>query len=82
MRIRIERIRGQSDRFGWMLSTITTAGQDQCNGIPRFVSSAIDINGTESKDTTHHRFYGYKLTNGSTSFSRSPNCSKAKGNNY
>ena len=63
MRIRTESIRRQSDRLAWMFSTITAAGQGQRNGIPRFVSSAIDISGAESMGTTHDRFYSYKLTN-------------------
>ena len=61
MRIKTERIPRKSGRFGCMFSTITATEQDQCNGILRFVSSAIDINGTKSKDITHHRVHSYKL---------------------
>jgi hypothetical protein len=61
MRIKTERIRRQSDRFGCMFSTITATGQDQCNGILTFVSSGIDMTGTNSKDITHHHVHGYTL---------------------
>jgi hypothetical protein len=59
--MKTERIRRQSGRFGCMFLTITATGQDQCNGILAFVSSAIDINDNEIKDITHHRVDNYKL---------------------